>query len=159
MTNGRLFGVTLCAIVALAQAVLWQHGRQSGIAWAEPLARVDAALAHGDVSGATTQWYSAYVAALYYRHRWDVPIAVGDARLRIERAAGSGDAGAAKARELYLIALFRARQAGSAQGVLRAAAAFEALVDRDVAAHALTIAAALQAAGHRVAGNRSVPDL
>jgi hypothetical protein len=66
-----------------------------------------------------------------------------NALLRIERAAGFPKAGESKARELYLMALFRARRDESVQGVLRTAAAFNALGNREVAAHAMQIAATL----------------
>ena len=50
---------------------------------------------------------------------------------------------AAGAAILDLMALFRARRDESVQGVLRTAAAFNALGNRDVAAHAMQIAATL----------------
>jgi len=63
--------------------------------------------------------------------------------------------GAAKARELYLSALFRARQQGSVEGVRRAAAAFDALGDRDIAANATRMAAALEK--QRLAADNGLP--
>jgi hypothetical protein len=60
-------------------------------------------------------------------------LAVGDARLRIDQSTGPGNTAVAKAREAYLAALFRARQEGSLEGVIRAAEAFDALGDVEVA--------------------------
>ena len=61
--------------------------------------------------------------------------------LPITRHAGTPAAGVARARELHLSALFRARDAGSLDGVLRVADAFDSLGDRDVTRHALRMAA------------------
>jgi hypothetical protein len=116
--------------------------------WATSLAAVDEALARGDVRGALRAWQPAHGAALGHR-RWDGLLEVGEARLRIERAAGvvrdgSVRDGKEQARLLYLMALFRARDAGSVDGVLRVATAFATLGDREVAERAVEIAAALE---------------
>lgn len=113
----------------------------------ESLAAVDRALRSGNIGAALAAWHPAYTAALRDR-RWDTLIDVADARLRIERAAGFQKAGESKARELYLMALFRARREGSVAGVLRAAIAFDQLGDREVAARALSIAATLDDTAH-----------
>ena len=118
------------------------------------MSEVDSALSRGDVSRAVVAWHSAYVAALSSR-RWDRLIEVGDAWLRIERASDAPASGAAKARELYLSALVRARQQGSVEGVLRAAAAFDALGDREIAANAKRMAAALEE--KRLAADNGLP--
>ena len=52
-----------------------------------------------------------------------------------------------RARELYLSALFRARDTGSLDGVLRVAGAFNTLGDRDVTTHAVRMADRLAARG------------
>ena len=114
---------------------------------ADGLAAVDRALRDGNVSAALDAWHPAYVAALRDR-RWNGLIDVADARLRIERAAGFKKSGESKARELYLMALFRARHEGSVAGVLRAAIAFDQLGDHEVAARALAIAATLDETIH-----------
>lgn len=114
---------------------------------ADGIAAVDRALRARNVSAALAAWHPAYMAALRDR-RWDSLIDVADARLRIERATGFGKVGESKARELYLMALFRARRDGSVAGVLRAAIAFDQLGDRDVAARALGIAATLDETVH-----------
>ena len=111
--------------------------------WHEGVAAVDSALAANDLTGASVAWQRAYVAALQDRGHWEGLIEVADARLRIGRQDRLEGMATARARELYLAALFRARQHSSAQGVLRAGAAFEALGDREVAAQADRIAAKL----------------
>jgi hypothetical protein len=60
-------------------------------------------------------WHAAYVGALYDR-RWESLLDVGDARLRIERTAGFSKIGESRARELYRMALFRAKKQGLGGG-------------------------------------------
>jgi hypothetical protein len=111
--------------------------------WAESIAAVDNALAQRNISRALKAWHPAYAAALH-DGRWDGLIDVGEARLRIERVSGFEKRGQEQARVLYLMALSRARQQRSAEGVLRAAAALHALGDREVAAEAIRMAATLE---------------
>lgn len=102
------------------------------------LRQVDAALGEGDVPGALRAWHLAYQGALGSR-QWSPMIATGDAWLRIG-AAGGGDDPRPRARRQYLRALFRAREQGSLDGVLQAAAAFASLGDREVVEQCLRIA-------------------
>jgi hypothetical protein len=102
------------------------------VSWASALTAFDEALARGDASAALRIWSEAHSAALRSRH-WEGMLAVGDARLRIDQSTGPGSTAVAKAREAYLAALFRARQEGSLEGVIRAAEAFDALGDVEVA--------------------------
>lgn len=106
--------------------------------------RVDDALAKGDLTAAERAWQDAYTAALGSR-RWEGMLEAGDAARRIGEASGSGKAADARARQAYLTALWRARRAGSLDGVLRAAEAFSALGDREVVAQCLRIAERLAA--------------
>ena len=106
---------------------------QGGARWAPHLQAVDAALEANDLRAAHRAWQAAYTAALASR-RWEGLVDTADAHLRIAQV--SGLPGAPKARDLYLSALFRARDAGSRDGVLRVASAFEALGDREVASQA-----------------------
>lgn len=110
--------------------------------WAAHLATADAALAKGDVPAALLAWHAAYGAALGSR-RWDGFADVGDACLRIGRASSAPAHAVPRARDLYLSALFRARDAGSLDGVLRMAAAFDSLGDREVTVQALRMARGL----------------
>ena len=107
--------------------------------WAAHLATVEAALAVGDVPAALSAWREAYSAALGSR-RWEGFADAGDAYLRIGRASGAPASAVPRARDLYLSALFRARDAGSLDGVLRIANAFAALGDHDVTVQALRMA-------------------
>jgi hypothetical protein len=107
--------------------------------WAVHLATVDAALARGDVPTAVVAWHAAYGAALGSR-RWEGFADVGDAYLRIGRASSAPARAVPRARDLYLSALFRARDVGALDGVLRIAAAFESFGDRDVTVQALRMA-------------------
>ena len=107
--------------------------------WAVHLATVDAALAAGDVPAALSAWHEAYGAALASR-RWEGFADVGDAYLRIGHASSAPARAVPRARDLYLSALFRARDAGSLDGVLRIATAFAALGDHDVTVQALRMA-------------------
>jgi hypothetical protein len=140
-------GVVAAASLALdgglarrAGAVMKQQSAEAP--WTQAIRAIDEALAGGDVSAATQIWSEAYNAAVRSR-RWDGLLVVGDARVRIDQAAGPGRASAAKARDTYLAALFRARQEGSLEGVLQSAEAFDSLGDAEVASEALRIAEAV----------------
>ena len=104
-------------------------------AWSQRVVLVDQALAEGNLSRAIYEWREAYHAAIGSR-RWDALVAVGDAAVRIDVTGGLATRFRAEARHAYLEALFRARGQGSAEGVLRAANAFERLGDREAAAQA-----------------------
>jgi hypothetical protein len=159
MVTGKTVGV----VVGGLGVVLWSAlvggaagPRRSGLAapgpaapWAVHLATVDAALATGDVPTAVAAWHAAYGAALGSR-RWEGFADVGDAYLRIGRASGAPSSTVPRARDLYLSALFRARDAGALDGVLRMAAAFDGLGDREVVEQAVRVA-------HRLAGAHPAP--
>jgi hypothetical protein len=138
------------ALVSGAVAVPRTSGpvaaRPAAAPWARHLAVMDAALAAGNVTAAHAAWLEAYGAALGSR-RWDGFADAGDAALRLGRASGAPEAGVPRARDLYLSALFRARDTGSLDGVLRVAAAFGSLGDRDVTAEAIRMADRLAARG------------
>jgi hypothetical protein len=107
---------------------------------------VDEALARLDIEGARRSWQGAHEEALRSRH-WDGLVEVGHGALRIGTAAGSRRATEPEARRAYLAAMFRARQQGSVEGVLRAAEAFAALGDRQVAEHGLRMASRMASGG------------
>ena len=138
------FGVVASVLAINALSVRKPPVPQSFAPWTASLAPVDNALKGGNVSAAVNAWLPVYAAALEDRG-WEGLIAVGDARLRIERAARSHQNGQTQARQIYLTALARAQRLGSVEGAVRAAAAFAALGDREVAAHAVHIAASLEA--------------
>lgn len=108
------------------------------------LQRVNEALAKNDISAAEQAWHDAYVKALGSR-RWEGMVDAADAQLRIGTVAGTRKASEAKARGIYLAALFQARQQGSLDGVLRVTGAFAALGDREVVDQCLRIAEHLAA--------------
>jgi hypothetical protein len=122
-------------------------GRLEPIPWTAHLPSVDGALAAGDVKAAVRAWHTAHAAALA-SGSWEGMIEAGDAYLRIGRAAGARTPAEAKARQAYLVALFRARAQRSLDGVLRAADAFAQLGDDEVVAQGIAVARAL-AARHR----------
>ncbi len=112
--------------------------------WADDLAALDASLARQDVGAAARRWQAGYAAALA-SGRWEGLVAMGDAARRLGAASGARQLGDERSRAVYLVALFRARQQGVLDGVLRAAAAFADLGDREVAAQSLRIASELTA--------------
>jgi hypothetical protein len=107
--------------------------------WGPHIADVDAALRARDLAGASAASTEAYRAALASR-RWEGLVEAADAYRRIADAAGAPHVGVPRARELYLAALFRARDAGSVEGVVRVAQAFDSLGDRDAADQAIRTA-------------------
>jgi hypothetical protein len=109
------------------------------VPWASSLRTLDDALHHGSIDLAERAWHEAYSAALGSR-QWEGMVAVGDAYLRIAAASGTGRAARARARQSYVTALYRARAAGSVDGVLRVAQAFKDLGDQDVVSVCLRIA-------------------
>ena len=102
------------------------------------LSAVDAAIADRDRSRAVYTWGDAYGVALRSRD-WEALVAVGDAALRIDALTDQPTALRAEARQAYLLALFRARDAGAPEGVTRVAEAFAALGDTEMAARARSI--------------------
>jgi hypothetical protein len=119
----------------------------SAALWSPDIRAMDDALARRDVGAAERAWGSAYRLAAAGRS-WEGRLAVGDASLRIGEAGGLRTSAEARARANYLAALLLARERGSLDGVLRAAEAFAALGDREVADRGLAIAERL-AAGAR----------
>lgn len=116
----------------------------SAAPWKSRLLQVEAALTRGDVGAAERAWHDAYGTAFGSR-RWDGLVEVGDAYLLIGEAAKGRQVAGARARMLYLAALFRARQQGSLEGVLRTTEAFHALGDHEVVEQGLRIAERLAA--------------
>jgi hypothetical protein len=117
---------------------------ESQVAWRAHLAKVADAVDKADMPGAVLHWRDAYAAALRSRH-WEGLVAVGDAYRRLGDRGGFKEVAAAKARTIYLAALFRARQEASLDGVLRAAQAFADLGDAVVVAQCLKLARPLAA--------------
>lgn len=107
--------------------------------WVPYLQRVEDALAQKHMSAAQQAWRDAYGEAFRSR-RWEGLLEVGDAYLRIGEVARTRETAEATARRTYLVALFRAHQQGSPEGVLRIAEAFARLGDREVVEQSLRVA-------------------
>ena len=107
--------------------------------WHVSLARASEAIERNDYPAAARLWHEAYLAAVNAR-RWDGLVEVADAYRRLGERGGFEQTARARARELYLTALFRARSEGSLDGVLRVAAAFVELEDREATEQCLQIA-------------------
>jgi len=136
---GLLSGVLGTSAVAPPRPVQSTASAVAAGPWTLQITAVDAALRSGDLTAAAAASTEAYRAALASR-RWEAMVDAADAHLRVAQAAGAPQAGVPRARELYLVALFRARDAGSLEGVLRVAQSFDRLGDREAADHAMRIA-------------------
>ncbi len=141
------------ADVAPSQAGSMERPREA--AWTAHVRAVDDALVSGNIGAAERAAHEAYLVALA-SWRWDGLVDVAGAYLRIGQLSGLRQPAEAKARNLYLTALFRARQQDSLDGVLRAAEAFAALGDRDVAERCLRIAHAIAAEARDAEGSARV---
>ena len=133
--------VALMLLVAIVSEAIAGHAMaaESQIAWKAHLEKVDDAVSRNDLTQAVMLWREAYAAALRSRH-WEGMVAVAEAYRRLGGLAGFARASEAKARQIYLAALFRARQEGSLDGVLRVAEAFADLGDREVVDRCIAIA-------------------
>jgi len=136
---GLLSGVLGTSAVAPPRSVQSTASAVAATPWTPHIVAANAALRSGDLTAASAASTEAYRAALASR-RWEGLIEAADAHLRLAQAAGAPQAGIPRARELYLAALFRARDARSLEGVLRAAQAFDRLGDREAADHAMRVA-------------------
>jgi hypothetical protein len=121
--------------------------------WTEHLRTMDRALAERNATTAVRAWRNAYAAALA-TPGWRGLVEVAAASLRIGAIPGFGRASEARARETYWLALFRARQQGSLNGVLDAAEAFGALGDAAMVEQCIRVAEGLAALN----GDRDVAD-
>ena len=140
-------GMVLAGLAGIHGGVATTEGPASGHRGLERdlpqrLATVDEALSRQDLTRAVYEWRDAYTVALRSGH-WNAMAAVGDAALRIDGLAGL-PAGhptgfRAEARQAYLTALARAREAGAPEGIQHIADAFAALGDTHMAARARTM--------------------
>lgn len=105
--------------------------RDGEVPWAEPIRMAREALARQNVGAAVRAWEAAHLAAVGSA-RWEGLVDVGDTYLRIGDASGARQSAESTARRAYFAALFRACQQDSFEGVLRVAAAFADLGDRQV---------------------------
>ena len=149
--------IALMLLVVVVSEVFAGHAvaAESQIAWKAHLDRVEEAVSRNDLTLAVMLWREAYAAALRSRH-WEGIIAVGDAYRRLGGLAGFGRASETKARQIYLAALFRARQEGSLDGVLHVAEAFADLGDREIVDRCIDIARTVAVQARDVRGEQRV---
>lgn len=141
-TRAQRFGQVLARGMMLAVAIAGCDARSTEpytASWDQYIQVMDDALARGDVNAAEMARQEAFLAARASR-RWDAMVAVGDASARLMRSPGASPTLGADARRIYRWALFRARQQGSFEGVVRVSEAFIALDDREAARDGLTMA-------------------
>jgi hypothetical protein len=139
-----MLAVTILALLSVEFLADHVAGADPDVAWQVQLARVETALARNDLAGAELLWPEAYVAAIKSRH-WEGMVAAGDIYRRLGELGGFRKLSDAKAREAYLAALFRARNRGSLEGVLRAAQGFAELGDQEVVEQCIRVARSVAA--------------
>jgi len=110
--------------------------------WTAHLQAMDQALLSGDPAESVRAWRQAYSAALSHPG-WLGLLTVASASLRLAAFPGRARDAAARARETYWIAFFRARQQRSLNGVLHAAEAFGMLGDRSTVEQCMRVAEGL----------------
>ena len=144
LATASMLGLML--IVVMIVDAFADHAPEPGsqTTWKVQLHGVDDALKRNDLASAEMLWSKAYAAALKSRH-WEGMIAVGDAYRRLGAHGGFRETAAAKARETYLAAFFRARSEGSLEGVLQAARGFAELGDHAVVERCLHVARSVAA--------------
>jgi hypothetical protein len=147
-------------ILALAEVVA-ENARpgRSPARWSHRVATFEEALRRGDTAAAGRAWTDLYRAARASRP-WETMLEAGDRARRLGEVTGDPGTAAARARDCYLTALFRARQQGSLDGALRAGDGFAALGDTRMLEEALRIARALAAQSRDPRpgpGSRSLP--
>jgi hypothetical protein len=136
-----VFSVMIAGLIALASMA----GARGRLADARDpqrlaaLAAMDEALARYDVPAAVQAWRQARDLGLRSRG-WRGPAEAADAELRLAAVIERVDEAKRNARELWLVALFRARAEGAVDGALDAAEGFARLGDRDASVLALRIA-------------------
>jgi hypothetical protein len=115
--------------------------------WTSHLRAVGEALAHHDARAALRALEDADACALA-SGQWDAMVDVGDAHQRVAGTARARKTLIARAHQNYLAALYCARQQRSVEGVLRTAAGFAALGDRESVDQCLLIARTMASAAN-----------
>ena len=140
------FGIVLGIVVIILLAAIETFAQYPGVPaesrpHADRVGAADSRLAKTDSSAAQRALDDGYAAALASR-RWEPMITHGDASLVLARSGGEGlrHPWVDQARHSYLMALFRARAAGSVEGMTRVSDAFVRMGDRDAARLALRMA-------------------
>src|SRR6266403_3431079 len=112
--------------------------------WTAHIQAMDQALSENDPGESVRAWRQAYSSALSHPG-WLGLLTVADASLRLGAFPGLARDAAARARETYWIAFFRARQQRSLNGVLHAAEAFGVLGDRSTVEQCMRVAEGIAA--------------
>src|SRR6266566_6383637 len=110
--------------------------------WTAHIQAMNRALADNDPGESVRTWRQAYSAALSHPG-WLGLLTVASASLRLAAFPGLARDAAARARETYWIAFFRARQQRSLNGVLPAAEAFGMLGDYSTVEQCMRVAEGL----------------
>ena len=143
LTAGVIIAV-IAPVVVRVSATRGHAGSELEGPWTRHIRALDQALAAQDTAGAVRAWFEAHAAAMR-SPSWEGLLAVGQASLRVGERPHRAKAFEARARRAYLMSLFRARDRGSVDGVLRTAAAFAELGDREVVERCLAVAESLMA--------------
>ncbi len=110
--------------------------------WTAHIEAMDQALESNDPAESIRAWRQAYSSALSHPG-WLGLLTVANASLRLSAFPGLARDAAARARETYWIAFFRARQQRSLNGVLHAAEAFGLLGDYSTVEQCMRVAEGL----------------
>jgi len=143
-STARGFVVVALVIAGLAavSTIAVARGRSAEVRDPERVAALvamDEALARNDRPGAVRAWQQARELGLRSRG-WRGPAEAAEAELRLAAATNRMAEARPHARELWLVALFRARAEGAVDGTLHAAEGFARLGDREAALLAVRIA-------------------
>jgi hypothetical protein len=131
---GAMLAGLLVSAVDAAEGPLLPEGP-----WRGPLARAEAALADGQPRRAEQAWEEARRAAMRATAPSTGLVDVGLAYLRIGEAAHDRQTAVARARQLFLRALFRARARRDVDGMTAAGQAFARLGDCEMSGRAFAI--------------------
>lgn len=141
-----VLGLLILLVAAVEVLTAAAAGPAAPPPWHVSLARVNEAVDRKDYPAAARLWHEAYTAAVNARS-WEGFVEVADSYRRLGELGGFERTARARARELYLTALFRARGEGSLDGVLRVAAAFVELEDHEVVEQCIQMAQRLAEKG------------
>lgn len=143
----RLLVYLLAGLAAIAPALArYDPARAITDGWREPLQQAlqqaEVALTSGHPREAQQAWEQAFRVAIQTRTA-EALLDVGRAYIPIGEAVHDRSTAVARARRLFLMSLFRARDRHDGLGVAGAAAAFAALGDREVADRGFDLAIAV----------------
>jgi hypothetical protein len=108
--------------------------------WREPLGRAEAALASGQSREAERAWKEAQRAAMWPGVPPSGLVNVGLAYLKIGEAAHGRQTAVARARQLFLRAMFRARERGDFDGLTAVSRAFAVVGDCEMSGRVHAVA-------------------